>query len=479
MAFKNLKTALCGALLPAVSAALLLSPACAAENNKIKLSLGIWRGSSAAEREYYEECKRAFEKSFPEYELVYSPYEYSEDTVVAKYASGQLPTLFEADASLVKGALRNGYIRDVSASLRDFGWLDKADDYFLSQISEGGRVCGVPAEQYSVGMVLKLPLLYEAGVIGRDRSGKYNLYSPSGRALYPDTFDKLAAAVADVVNISGHTRYGIFLPSGDERCGRLYADMIYSFGAERLEYTDADGRWRLSLGQDSTGGAMRWVRLMSQERYADISERFSVEDWASAMAEDRAAVAFCQSNELYTALAAEPALNGQIAFVPMPVANGAKSRAVWNGKVYAVSGRATDEQVRGAFEFLKFMGYGPDADAQSLRYIERRFAERFANGISVFPPLSVWRDGEYAQRISEIFIKYKNTEEEYYRDFYYGFHDRKAEGEPHARDKLHLTINGLFSKMLYEATTSDVVRLISESEAEFTEAYLSKIKGAS
>ena len=68
---------------------------------------------------------------------------------------------------------------------------------------------GVPAEQYAAGMVLNLPLLCEAGVIGQDAQGGYILYDAQGEPLYPDTFSELLAASEAVVL---HTSGGAYAP---------------------------------------------------------------------------------------------------------------------------------------------------------------------------------------------------------------------------------------------------------------------------
>ena len=468
MSVKKFTAAACAALLLLSASAL---SACGGVQNRIKITVGLWRGTSAAEKEFYEECKIAFEDKFPQYEVVSSPYLYSDDTVVAKFASGQLPAVFEVDASSVGRAYSNGFVRDVTAYMKQYGWYEKADGYFLSEISSGEVTCGVPAEQYSAGMVLNLPLLHEAGVIGKGADGKYILYE-NGSAVYPDTFEKVARAARAVRAKS--RAYGLFLPSGDGENGKIYADIIYNFGCDRLEYGDGDGKWKLSPPDGGVGDAMRWVKQMAQEGCVDSSFAYGVDDWAAKMAGGEVAMAFCYSSSLTAALTAEPSLNGNIAFVPLPTVR-ESAVAVWNGKVYAVSTSASDEQAKGVFEFLKFFGYGPDTDGQSTYYTEKRIRENYAKGVSVFPPLSGWKDGEYNAAMRVLYGRYANTEDEYFSVFFDGFDARKRSGEPYARDELHILLDELFGIMLFEPTTSNLVTLLAESEQRFTERYLKDI----
>ena len=109
---------LCAAMLFSVPSA------CGPGSEKIKISVGFRYGASEQERQYYSECKAEFERRYPQYELVSSPYVYDSRTIVSKYASGQLPVLFEADAAEALRALANGYVRDGSGYWDGFGWTE-------------------------------------------------------------------------------------------------------------------------------------------------------------------------------------------------------------------------------------------------------------------------------------------------------------------------------------------------------------------
>ena len=449
--------------------------ACGASQPKIKITIGMWQGSSVYDTDFYEEQIAAFEQAYPQYEIESSPYVYDSETAVAKFASGQLPTLFEVDASRVRDAYRNGHIQDIASYLQSYGWLDKVDDFFLDEISDGARVYGVPAEQYALGMVLNLPLLCSAGIIEQDEQGEYILYDDLGEPLYPDTFAEILAASETIVDHSSKKIYSAMFPSGDADSGKLFLDIAYNFGCGALEQCDAEGNWSLVLDTDEFGDAMRWVRSMSQEGYADDSKAYGVEDWAADMAQNAIAFAFCQSNRLSTALAAEPSLNGNIAFVPMPVAEGEESSSAWNGTVFAVNSRADREQTEGAFLFLQFMGYGPDTDEHSFSVLEYGFSERNRQGDPVFPVLSVWQDAAYEEKLQEIYLQYANVNATYIREFYRGFDGRRRASEPYACTELYLLMDSLFDNMLFNATTSNIVTLIEEGERGFTERYLSRI----
>lgn len=465
MAYKKLNFAVCAlALFCAISAG-----GCATPPKKIKISVGIMRTSSAEESALFEECKHGFEKAYPQYEIISSPYVYSEDTVMAKYASGQLPTVFEADASLALTALDNGYIRDVSDDLKRTGWYEKSDEYFLSEISDGEKVCGVPAEQYSAGMVLNLKILHEAGVIKKDGDG-YVLYE-NGVPAYPDTFEKIEQACGKISAFYGGNAAGLFLSTGSEGSGRIFADIVYNFGSGDLEKIDADGNYGVSFTGEEFGNAMRWVKNTSQLKFVDTSARYGVDDWAEKMSEGKTCFAFCLSNTLTANLSAYPALCDDIAFVPMPTAYGVKSRSVWGGTVFAVSGLASAEQTEGVFEFLRYMGYGPDTDEQSFSYFERRVSDLHRKSVPVIPQIQVWNDDDYKKAAEAVYAKYPNANYGYYKAYLEGFNSIKKSGEPFERTNLHLAICGLFEKMLFEATTSNIVTLLEDGEKDFNAKY--------
>ena len=455
---------LCAAMLFSVPSA------CGPGSEKIKISVGFRYGASEQERQYYSECKAEFERRYPQYKLVSSPYVYDSRTIVSKYASGQLPVLFEADAAEALRALANGYVRDVSGYMDGFGWTEKADGFFLSEITSAYGVCGVPAQQYAAGMVLNLPLLARAGVI-EEEAGGYVLYDDDGVPLWPDTFDEVEAAAAKVAETCGEGVFGVLLPSGDGECGGLYLDMAYNFGCGALE-RQQDGVYRLDLGSEGFGDAMRWVRRLAQERLADGFNSYGAEEWAAEMAAGRAAVTFCNSDDLAAALAAEPSLRGSLAFVPMP--SSGESCSAWRGTVYAVSALAGDAQAEGAFRFLQFIGCGPDSDDAALSATERRLQAYISQGMPLLPCLPVWEDEDYLAGISGLYERYSDGGALYCDAFYRGFAQRRRHGEPFARRELCELMDELFSRMIFDATTSNIVTLLEESETAFTEKYLNR-----
>ena len=268
------------------------------------------------------------------------------------------------------------------------------------------------------------------------------------------------------------------IPSGDADCGRLFLDMVYNFGSERLEAARRAGNWRLVLNTDAFGDAMRWVRSMSLEGCIDHSAPYGVEDWAAAMAAGEIAVAFCRSDSLSTALAAEPGLNGSIAFVPMPAAEGVNSSSVWGGTVFAVSSRADSAQTEGAFLFLQFMGYGPDAGEGTFSVVEHNIRERSRQGVPVFPVLSVWADEAYEAHLRAVYAEFQTWTRRTSGNFTTDSTRASARASRMPREELYTQLDSLFDKMLFDATTSNIVTLIADGEREFTERYLSGIGSA-
>ncbi len=469
----NLKKLKFTALAAALAVTSVVFPSCAKPDGKTVISVGMWGGGSSADREYYLEVKRGFEKMYPQYELVSSPYEYSEDTVTAKFASGQLPAVFEADAMFAKSALKNGYFLDVAPYLARYGWLSAADGNILSEISVDGAVGGVPYEQYAAGMVLNLPLLYEAGVISRSQGGEYILYDVHGSPLYPDTFAKLTSAFEKVAQGSG--AYGLFLPSGDARCGKIYADLSYNYGGGYLEVKGEDG-WSLDLSGQAFGEALRWVKNSVQDGYIDASLPYGYDEWAVKMSGGEVAVAFCESNLLASALAAYPSLKGNVAFVPLPSADGVQSRAVQGCKIFAVNGGASADVAEGVFRLLAYLGYGADAGEVAFASSEKRLSALYARDIPVFPSPAVWLEGEYSAKREQLYANYKNYDERYFGEFFIKFDDFKRKGEPYYRNALNGVLDKLYADMIFNPNETDVVALLQAQEREFTENRLSRIE---
>ena len=469
MAKIKYKYALCSALAAVLFSAFAL-PACTSRPQRIKISVGMWRGTSAQEHEYYNECKTAFESRYPQYEVVASPYVYDQDTIVAKFASGQLPTLFEADAYAANAALKDGYVADVSRYMDEFNWSGKADGFFLSQITSDSGVSGVPASQTAAGMVLNIELLERAGVIERS-GGEYVLYDGDGNPLYPDTFDEVAEVARKVRQVFGEDSYGILLPSGSRACGEIYLGLAYNYGCGDLEREDADGNLSLTLDLETFGGAMRWVRQLSQEGLTDDSRAYDIKDWAEEMAGGRVAMALSSGEDLAVALAEQPSLRGNVAFVPLPSQQ--QGVSVWQGTVYAISGLASQEQAEGAMLLLQFMGCGPELEGSALDLTQSRLKADAERGVPYIESLPVWDDEEYIETLNEVCGEYA-ADGIYTQPFCLDFAERRRAAEPVAYGPLCRLTDELFSKMLFAATTTNIVTLLEESASAFTAEYLNK-----
>lgn len=459
-----------------LSAAVACTAACARTEKKIRIDVGMWPSeASLDESALFRDCKERFEFDNPQYEVVASPYTYSEDTVVAKMLTGQLPTVFTMGFKYVRSAYNNAYIRDVSAFLNEYGWAEKIADDVYAEISWGGVAAGLPNEQNAVCLLLNLDVLCEAGVIAQNSSGEYVLYDEGGLPVYPTTFDEIESACAKIKAHYGGVKYGLFIPSADEDSGRIFANVVYNFGSGDIEYCDEQGEWRADLQSEAVGDALRWVKFMAQNGYIDDASAYDASDWISKIAAEEVAMAFCNSDSAIDALTRTGFEGSNLALVPMPGLKGTESYSLWGGTVYAFSGKATDEQVEGALKFLKYLGESPDTGYISMGAVDRKMSYLKENGMPVFALLSVYNDSSYLSLINGLVEKYGNVPYDYFGRFFGGVNERKRGEEPYYVKELYGVFNRLQQTMLFQPTSSDLVALLAEEEKAFNERYMAKI----
>lgn len=83
-------------------------------NGKIKLTIGFWPESTETKDvAMYKTWKENFEKDYPEYEIVASPYTYATDTVGSKYETDSLPTVFQTWFTEPSKLVQKKYIRSI------------------------------------------------------------------------------------------------------------------------------------------------------------------------------------------------------------------------------------------------------------------------------------------------------------------------------------------------------------------------------
>lgn len=448
---------------------------CNDKHDRIKVSIGMWPEASDPQNvAMFTEWKEAFEKDYPQYEIVADPYTYNPDTFVAKAASGQLPTVFQTYFTEPEKLISNGFIKDITSHLHELDWYDKMDPDMRETVSKGGKVYGVPRDGYGLGLFLNLEMLYDVGVITKNPDNTYNLYDELNNPLYPTTFQDIYD-VSELIVQGFDNTYGLVVLSADKNGGWQFSNFAWNFGVEALQ-VKSNGNWTANLNDPAAVEALSWIQKMRQDGLISPDASLSYVDWYAKIGSRQAAMAFAGSDALALPVTNFNFDKDNIAFVPMPTGDGESYHSLFGGTPYVFSERATDEQVRGALLFLKYMGRSPETDEISIAAMRKGNEVAQAKNLPILPTIKPWINEDYltvAQALEDEFI---NVNMDYYKDFFNGISvTRKAE-EPHFCQEMYSLLDNALQEILSNPFNANPLSVLTTANSQFQSAYMSKVQ---
>ncbi len=453
----------------------LFAGACGTDGGKIKVSIGMWPDPTLTQDvAMYKKWEEAFEADYPQYDIVADSYTYSPDTITAKAISKQLPTVFQTYFTEPQKLIAQGFISDVTDSLKELGWYDKMDPAMREAVSKDGRVYGVPRDGYGMGLFLNLSMLYDVGEIDKDDDGNYILHDENGNPLYPTTFDDLRR-VSEAVTEAYDSTYGMVVLSADKNGGWQFSNMAWNFGCENLQVQNADGSWSANLNDPGAVSALEWIREMRMDEliYPDASLTYL--DWYAKIGSNNVAMAFCGSDALSLPVTNYNFPLQDMAFVPMPTGDGTSRYSLYGGTPYVFASYATQEQIKGALLFLKYIGRSPETDEISLSAIEVGYQTAQSKGMPILPTIRPWINKDYVLAAGALEAKYVNVNMDYYQDFFDSIGTMKKSEEPNSCQDMYALLDNALQSVLSNPSGANCLSLLTTANNQFQNNYLSKI----
>ena len=452
---------------------ILLFSGCTDDDDRIKVTIGMWPEEVLTKDvEMFKKWEKNFERDYPQYDIIPDHYTYSPETVNAKATSNQLPVVFQTYFTEPKKLIANGFIRDITKELMELGWYDKMDPMMRETLSEDGKIYGVPRDGYGLGLFLNLEMLYYVGEIDKNEDGTYRLHDEEGNPLYPTTFADIRR-ISELIVENIEYKYGIVILSANKNGGWQFSNMAWNFGCANLQVY-RDGKWEANLNDPGAVRALEWIQRMRNDDLIPPDASLSYNDWYSKIGSGQVAMAFCGSDALALPVSTFNFPLDQFAFVPMPTGDGVSRYSLYGGTPYVFSANATDEQVKGALLFLKYMGRSPEIDDISLEAMELGFQTAQAKAMPILPTIKAWADPDYLEVANELEEKYINVNMDYFRDFFDTIEEMKKPEEPHYCQDMY----GLLDNAIQSILSNPVADPLSEltiANNQFQKNFLSKI----
>ncbi len=462
-----------------LSLLLLVAVLCACtpeDNGKIKITVGFWPDASlSADTAMYNEWKANFERDYPQYEIVASPYTYSPETVRAKGNAGELPTIFQTYFTEPEMLIREGYIRPITQQLNELGWADKMDDSMRKTLTKNGEIYGVPRDGYGLGLFINLRLMYDIGAIDKNPDGTYKLYQDDGTPNYPRTFDEITDLCRVVQEECGRDKYGILILSANKQGGWQLCNMGWNFGATHLQTQNADGTWKSNLMDEGMVNALRWIQSLAEEELCYPGASYNYDNWPEMIGNERVLMAFVGSDALSMPITSYGFSKDDFAFVPMPTGDGTSRYALFGGTPYVFADNATDEQVAGALKFLHYIGRSPEVDDITISAMEKGFAVAESKGMPILPTIKPWKDPAYVELANRLENQHVNVNYTYMKDFFDTIEQMKHDEEPNFCQEMYGILDNSIQNVLSQKSRANPLALLTTANNNFQNNHLKRV----
>ena len=307
------------------------------EQGRTIVSVGGWPTNDGPAKESVESRKAKFEESNKDVVIVPDEWSFDIKTFYAKAVGGNLPTVFNTHFTEISQMIGSGYSADLTKSLKKYGIYDKINKNLMDIISKDGKVYVLPHSTYALGLAYNVDLLTEAGLVDAD-----------GTPKQPKDWNEVVDFAIKIKDKTG--KAGFAFPTSGNNGGWIFTSLAWSFGAEFVK-KDKDGKWQACFDSKEATQALQWVKDLKWKY--DVVPVNTLIDGAEIykLFGTGEAGMIISAGDLARKVNAYAMQPDQLGIMAIPA--GPKKRvSLMGGGVYAVSSKATDDQVDAAVRWL-------------------------------------------------------------------------------------------------------------------------------
>ena len=437
---------------------------CGGSNNgKIQLKIGFWPLSTDTEDvAMYTEWKKNFEKDYPQYEIVADHYEYAKDTIAAKARSKTLPTVFQTWFTEPPTLVKSKFIRSIDKQLKDLGWVDKMDAEMKETLTFNGEIYGVPRDGYGLGLLINLHTMYDNGLIEKDSSGKYILYDEDNKPLYPTTFDAITNAGREIAE-SSDTK-AIYICSTNKNGGWQFSNYAWNFGAELVK--NVNGRITANLDCQEAVNALEWIKELKNEELLLNQNSVEYDGWYNKI-DNQVAMAVV-GNDVIKLAATQAHVNmDDLAFVPMPSAEGKQRYSLYGGTPYVFANNATDAQVEGVLKFFDYIGRSPNVNEISKAAMRLGYQIAQRKNQPIMPEIFPWINQDYVEFKNSLVQEFSNVNMNYYNEFFSNIAVNKHPEVSYLPQEMYEILDTAIDQVFRNPSTCNCQSILTSCNAQY------------
>jgi multiple sugar transport system substrate-binding protein len=381
------------------------TPTPATEPEKVTIKLGIWPEDTLTDDiKMHEGYVQTLNAKYPNIEVVPAYYKYATDTFVSLAESGNLPTVFETWFTEPQKLIEGGFVKDITAELKELGWDSAMNPTIKDLLSKDGKIYGIPRDGYALGLMVNVELFEQAGLV-----------DANGLPIYPKTWEELAQTAKTIKDKTGAA--GLCILAKDGAGGWHYSNIAWAFGA-KME-AEKDGKWIAQLNSPENIAAMNFVKDLKW-KYDVLTADPTNEDWGTGFKQlgTGASAMYIGANDAVNQPTQVNGLNvKKLALVPLPAGPGGQY-SLMGGTPYMFSAKATHEEVMAALNYLEVMGRAPVVTEASLAGLDADGQNRVKAGVPVIPAFPAWIAPDYLKARDEVVEKYRNVDMALFNDYY-------------------------------------------------------------
>lgn len=429
------------------------------ENGKIMVSIGGWPEKDGREKDNCEKQKAEYEEANPQFTIVPDNWKFDLKSFYAKAAGGQLPTLYTTHFTEASQLISAGYAADLTDTLKKHNIYDSFNKDIIKLLSKDDKVYGFPIAAYALGISGNVELMTAAGLVEAD-----------GTPKQPKDWSELAEFAVKIKKATG--KPGFAIPTSNNCGGWIFMPIAWSYGVEFMK-KDGD-KWVATFNTPEAAAALQYVKDLKW-KYDVFPSNVLIDQSEYHKLFGTGNVGMIIEGDVSKRVMTYGMTKDQIVMMAMP--SGPKKHVtLLGGTLFAVSNKATEDQIDGALKWAE-MSYTPFLSDKYKANLEKSTNASLEKGELIgIKAISTWNDTAETIKYRNDYIDSKaniNTNHiKLYNDFLANPGDCELRAEESVcAQELYSVLDNCIQEVLTNKD-ADCAALLEKANADFQKNYL-------
>lgn len=429
------------------------------ENGKVMVSIGGWPSKEGTSKDNYEKQKAEYEQANPQFTIVPDNWTFDLKTFYAKAAGGQLPILYTTHFTEASQLISAGYAADLTDTLKKHNIYDSFNKDIIKLLSKDDKVYGFPIGAYALSISGNVDMMTAAGLVEAD-----------GTPKQPKDWNELAEFAVKIKQTTG--KPGFAIPTSNNCGGWIFMPIAWSYGVEFMK-KDGD-KWVATFNTPEAAAALQYIKDLKW-KYDVFPSNVLIDQSEYHKLFGTGNVGMIIEGDVSKRVMTYGMTKDQIAMMAMP--SGPKKHVtLLGGTLFAVSNKATEDQIDGALKWAE-MSYTPFLSDKYKANLEKSTNASLEKGELIgIKEISTWNDTAETIKYRNDYIDSKaniNTNHiKLYNDFLANPGDCELRAEESVcAQELYSVLDNCIQEVLTNKD-ADCAALLEKANADFQKNYL-------